>query len=490
MTRIMNTHAIVLFITFFVAVRSACGELTPQRQSKPMNVLLIVMDDLGWKDVSYEPGSRVLTPSIDRLAQSGMKFSQAYAAAPICSASRASILTGKSTARTHFEFVTKWPGDQVSRSYALTPPPFTFDLPLEEITVAELLREAGIETAMAGKWHVAAHHGRYNGWSPTHGPKQQGFVTAIDECGAHLARDVQNLPAAKYTEGGYPPDALTDRAIEQLAAYAQDEKQFFMFLSHYFVHIPMGYIPKWATDAAEKRLHGRASHKQIRYAAFVAQADYYVGQVLDSLETLGLRDNTVVIFTSDNGGDPELSSHAPLRGSKWNLYEAGIRVPMVVRWPGVTTPGTICDSPVSGYDLFPTICEIQGVAVEDSVTRDGQSLVSLLAGNEDAEFEERPLIWHYPYYVPEVKRPGTPSEIGVDTNTRKTINPPHSAIRAGRYKLLYFYEDQHTELYDLLADPGEQRDLSAELSELGGHLGHTLHAYLHEVEARLPTKSK
>ncbi|WP_442482181.1 sulfatase [Aeoliella sp. SH292] len=455
-----------------------------------MNVLLIVMDDLGWRDVSYEPNSLVVTPSIDRLAESGMKFSQAYAAAPICSASRASILTGKSTARTHFEFVTKWPGDQVSQSYPLTPPPFTFDLPLDEVTVAELLRDAGVQTALAGKWHVAAHHGRYNGWSPTHGPKQQGFVTAIDECGAHLTHSEQNVPAAKYTTGEYPPDALTERTIEQLAAYAHDDKQFFMFLSHYYVHIPMGNIPKWAIEAAENRLLGRASNEQIRYAAFVAQADHYVGQVLNALETLGLQDNTVVIFTADNGGDPELSSHVPLRGAKWNLYEAGIRVPMIVRWPGVTAPGSICGSPVSGYDLLPTICEIQGVAVEKSSELDGRSLASLLAGNNDVRFEERALFWHYPYYVPEVQKPDAANKIGVDTNTRETVNPPSSAMRAGRYKLLYFYEDERSELYDLVNDPSEKTDLSSAFPDITDKWLNRLQEYLNSTRARIPTASQ
>jgi arylsulfatase A-like enzyme len=488
MTRILSTHAIVLLITFFAQVRAATGESPPEASSKPMNVLLIVMDDLGWKDVSYEPGSLVLTPNIDRLAKSGMKFSQAYAAAPICSASRASLLTGKSTARTHFEFVTKWPGDRVSQSYPLTPPPFTFDLPLEEVTVAEILRDAGIETAMAGKWHVAAHHGRYNGWSPTHGPTQQGFSVAIDECGAHPLGNEPAAGTARFTEGRYPPDALTDRTIEQLAAYAREDKQFFLLLSHYYVHIPMGYIPQWAIEEAASRLHGKASDEQIRYAAFVAQADHYIGQVLDALDRLDLSDNTVVMFTSDNGGDPELSSHSPLRGSKWNLYEAGIRVATIVRFPGTTQPGTVCDTPIIGYDLLPTICDIQGVAVEDDTAIDGQSVVPLLQGEPDLAVGDRPLYWHFPYYVPEVHKPGSLEEIGVDTNTRQTINPPHSAIRVGKYKLIHFYEDQRSELYDLDADPGEGTDLSSQLPGTTAKFTSILEGYLDEVGARFPTE--
>ncbi|QDU90930.1 Arylsulfatase [Pirellulimonas nuda] len=464
------------------ALRAAAADI-----ARP-NIVLILMDDMGWKDVGYAAGERAETPNIDRLRNSSMCFTRAYASAAICSASRVGLLTGQSPARARFEFVTKWPHDRVSTSWPLTPPPFPGNLPLETTTVAELLQGAGYRTAMVGKWHLNQHHVRYLGWSPTHGPAQQGFDEAIDEQGSH---PYAGPPAAgaEYAAGEYPRDQLTEEAVGYLRRQRSGAEPFFLFLSHYYVHDPVRVSAAWMIGKHRKKLGPDASDAHVRYAAFVELADHYVGQVLDTLDACGLSDNTLVLLTSDNGGHPDFSTMAPLRGCKWNLYEGGIRVPMLVRWPGVTKPGGVCDAPVINYDLLPTLCEIADAETDDRTPLDGRSIVPLLRGESGESFHERPLYWHFPYYVPEQWADGLVRGIGVDTNSMRTVNPPHSAIRVGDTKLLYFYENQNTELYNLRDDPSEQSDLTPQQPERARAMKQTLMDHLHSVGARLARPS-
>jgi uncharacterized sulfatase len=399
-----------------------------------------------------------------------MRFT-AYSAAPICSPARAALLTGRSPARLHFEFVTKYMDSKPTTVTPLRHPPFTLNLPLEEVTIAEALRGVGYVTGLAGKWHLNAHHERYLGYSPEFGPERQGFMFAREERGSHP----YNYNERDFTgcaDGKYPEDSLTSGAIEFLRENRQ--RPFFLLASHYYVHTPVHTRCKWLFEKYRKRLEGKTPADVLKtramYGAFVETFDHYVGELLGGVDRLGLRENTLVLFTSDNGANPEITTNAPLRGSKWNLYEGGVRVPMMVRWPGRVTPGSICDVPVGGWDFFPTVTELAGVQANRSPL-DGTSLLSLLEGRS-SRLSRESLYWHFPYYIPE--------------HTAKPYSTPQSSIRKGNRKLIYYYEDRRTELFDLAKDPGEQNDLARSLPRVSDELLADLQRYLRSVDARLP----
>jgi len=463
---------------------AAVGFAIGLRGAEAPNILLILVDDLGWSDTGCYGNPQHQTPSIDRLAQEGMRFTAAYAAAPICSASRAALLTGRTPARLGFEFVTKPRNVHPPEGHALMPPPYTIDLPLEETTLAELLGPAGFYTGYYGKWHVSEHYKRYLGWSPTHGPLKQGYKEGDREFGCHpysYYYDRKTRKKITFPDNTYAPDALTDKTIDFLRK--NKDRRFFLQLSHYYVHDPVHTRMPWLFEKYRQTLPEGAAEVRAVYAAMVDTLDHLVGRVLDELETLGLAGNTLVVFMSDNGGHPAYAGNGPLRGSKWNLYEGGIRVPLIMRWPGVVKAGSICDEPVTGCDLFPTFREI-AVTADDGVERDGRSLVPLLKG-EKVKWE-RPLVWHFPYYLPEKGFDKCPEKIGVN-DFRISSTEPHSAIRIGDYKLIHFYEDGRDELYNLNDDLSELQECSARLPEKADELRRKLDGYLKQVNARLPT---
>lgn len=453
----------------------------PLPAARTPNILFILADDLGWSDLACQGHRWHETPHLDRLAGEGMRFTQAYAPAPICSASRAAYLTGKTPARLHFEFVTKdKPGSQNLRQ-PLQSPPYPEDLPLAEITTAELLAGGGYHTAFFGKWHLNRHHGGYLGWSPTHGPLQQGFAEGDADFGGHSyayfkGGDRSDLP---LREGEFPPDSLTDKVIAFLRR--PHERPFFLQWSHYYVHDPIHTRCRWLLEKYRRKLPAGTPDERVAYAAMVATLDHEVGRVLRALDESGLADNTVVIFTSDNGGHPNYTGNAPHRGSKWNLYEGGIRVPLFVRWPGVVHAGRTSAEPVTGCDLFPTLRDIADLA-DDGIERDGRSFAALLRGKEEAA-PARPLIWHFPFYHPEKNFAKAPASIGVDDFVTSQTRP-HSAIRLGRHKLLHFDEDDRDELYDLESDPAELNDLARQQSALTQQLRQRLRAELQARGAR------
>ncbi len=498
------SFVVLLQLVFFISQEAFAENDTNQ---KP-NIILIYIDDLGYSDLANygrEYGNFFTeTPNIDKLATEGMKFTNAYASAPICSPSRAALLTGKTPARLGFEFVTKYKEDTFSwedeewvekySNYPLTCPPYRITLPLSENTVAEELAKNGYETGMVGKWHVAPHYKRYNGWDPTHGPKQQGFEWAEETFGDHPSgypktEKGPDYSESKYPNGRYPEDELTNKAIEFLEM--EHEKPFFLFVSHYFVHTPIDYRLEWLIkkyrDKASKS-HEDIPESVILYAAFVDRMDYYVGQLLDAIDDNELRENTLVVFTSDNGGHPSFAYNRPFRGSKWNLYEGGIREPFIVRWPGIVEAGSTCETPIIQTDLMPTFSTISGTkSIASDV--DGKSILPLLKGAAPQELLKRTFVWHFPYYHPEGdKYEKAISEIGIeDLSVSKTL--PQSAIRQGNYKLIYFYEDDKTELYDLNDDITEHTDLSEERPWDATKLKTALFNYLNEVDARFPQKN-
>ncbi len=476
-----------------VALPHSAGALAAQAAppARP-NILLIFIDDLGYADTGCYGSPIPETPNIDRLATQGMRFTSGYASAPICSASRAALLTGRSCARLGFEFVTDYEDknptfDQwadLSKQYPLVPPMKTKNLPLYERTIAEQLNDAGYITGMTGKWHVAAHHLKYNGWSLTHGPAQQGFQWTNDTEGAWFVPKEERGKYGPYQQGEFPEDELTQGAIEFIRQ--THDKPFFLYVSHYYVHDPLNTRCKWLIEKYREKGFPDISEDRVKYAAEIEQMDHYVGQLLDALDEAGLADNTLVIFTSDNGGQPDHAWNRPLRGSKWNLYEGGVRVPLIARWPGVIKAASTCDVPVVSTDFLPTFMELAGRQPDADREYDGVSILPLLKGEPTPDYlVDRPLVWHFPTYH---RRPSTDPSLPIGIEDEYiSLTHPMSSIRKGKYKLIYFYEEPRFELYDLEADVSEQHDLSSEKPQIAAELRNELLTYLQLVHARFPT---
>lgn len=463
-----------IFICYFFFSISLCFA-----DSRP-NILLIFADDLSWSDLGCYGNDWIQTPNLDRLAKNGMQFTNAYSAAPICSASRAGLLTGKTPSRLGFEFVTKnEPGGQ-KMATPLKSPPFTLNLSLGEKTIAEQLNDVGYSTAFFGKWHLNQHYKRYLGWSPSHGPSNHGFNVAIDDFGSHPYAYWRNKEARVFDDlktGEFPKDTLTDQAIEWLQK--EHEKPFFCLLSHYYVHDPVHTRMKWLRDQYR---NSNNSDLVANYAAMVTTLDHQVGRVLNSLEKSGLLDDTLIVFTSDNGGHPNYQGNAPLRGSKWNLYEGGIRVPLIARWQSHIKSGSQCDTPIISLDLYETFCELANK--KTSTATDSRSILPLLKG---VPLSNKKLYWHFPYYHPERNFAKSPEKIGVNDGVTSQTRP-HSAIRDGQWKLLWFHKDDRVELYDLSKDIAELNDLSETNSKVAEQMATDLKNYLGKVNARMPTQ--
>jgi arylsulfatase A-like enzyme len=396
-----------------VAVLLLLVPLAASAAQRP-NIVLIQADDLGINDLGCYGRKDHHTPHIDHLAKQGMRFGSAYCAQPICSPSRAALLTGKTPARLHL--TTYLPGRPDTRAQKVLHPKIQTHLSREEKTLARVLKEAGYVTACIGKWHLGG---------AGFGPDRMGFDVVFPG-------RASSKPSA--TEGGKGEYELESRA-EQFIAASKD-KPFFLYLSHYSPHIPLA-------AKAELIRKNRSAFNPV-YAAVVESLDDTVGKLLLRLEKLKLLDRTIVIFTSDNGGlhVPELRDDAPThntpyRAGKGFLYEGGLRVPLLVRWPGKIKAGTVSQVPVINTDLLPTLCELAGVKAPAGL--DGVSYASLLLGK--GKPAARTLFWHFPHYNNQGGRPG-------------------GAAREGDWKLVEYYDTGKAELYDLARDVGEEKDLA------------------------------
>lgn len=449
----------------------------------PPNLILILADDLGATDLGCYGADLHQTPRLDRLAREGVRFRQGYAAAPVCTPSRAALLTGHHPARLH---LTIWREASVQRAAnedfdgrrQLVTPATAHDLPFAELTLAERLRERGYLTFHVGKWHLgdAGSYPEAHGFDLNLGGTHWGAPASyfFPYRGEGRFRD-----GMRYVPGlglGQPEDYLTDelttRALELIDAAG--ERPFFLNLWHYGVHTPL-QAPAADVERCQGRLQPELNHQNPTYAAMVENLDHNVGRLLDHLAARGLAERTLVVFTSDNGGflgrpeGPRVTSNAPLRSGKGSLYEGGLRVPLVMRWPGRLSAGTTCDQPLAHVDLYATLLEALGAAdpADPAVAGDGRSGWPW-AREPERGIEPRDLFFHYPHYY--------------------STTTPASAVRSGNLKLVHYYEGNRDELFDLAADPAEEHDLAGERPEQARSLRTRLDAWLHEVGAQLPSE--
>lgn len=448
------------------------------------SILVILLDDMGWRDLSCYGSSFYETPNIDRLAAEGLFFTDAYASCPVCSPSRASLMTGKYPATVG---ITNWiAGNPWGR---LMGAPYLKALPHGEVTIAEALRRAGYRTWHVGKWHLGPQG---------HWPEDFGFEVNIGGCdfghprfGYFSPWRIPTLPDG--APGEYLTDRLTDEAIRLVRGVG--DAPFFLHFSHYAVHTPiqapadliakyeakarrLGLDPAGAIEIGEpfpclharkRRVARRRVQSDPVYAAMIENLDWNVGRLLDALRAAGRDRDTLVVFTSDNGGlstsEGSPTCNAPLSQGKGWMYDGGVREPLLVRWPGVVAPGARCETPVITTDFYPTFLEAAGLPPMPEQHRDGVSLMPLLRGG--ARLDRDAIFWHYPHYS---NQGGTPA----------------CAVRAGDWKLIEFFEDRRVELYNLREDIGETRNRAEAQPGLARELRERLAAWRESVGARIP----
>lgn len=450
--------------TFLQAAAGAATAAAQNRPARPPNIVFILIDDYGWRDTGFNGSTFYQTPHIDALARGGIVFSHGYSASPVCSPTRAAIMTGKYPARLHLTAHLQGASNRLHYTKVLQPNA-RLELPLAEVTIAELLRERGYRTACIGKWHLGRTGFR---------PSNQGFDV---ELGGDEAGSTNSFFYPQWTKKipleGKPGDYLTDRLTELAVDFihAHRDRPFFLYLPHFAVHTPIEpkpeKIPKYAA-----RSRPEDPQNYPGYAAMIESMDESVGRVMTALREAGIEDNTLVVFTADNGGvtsrewkNRPITSNLPLRSGKGHLYEGGIRVPTIVRWPGVTQAGSTCTEPILSIDYAPTLAEAAGVPQSRLPAMDGRSITRLLRGARTLGRGE--VFWHYPHYSPQL---GTPA----------------AAIRRGPDKLILFFEDDRAELYDLERDPGERTDLAAAQPAKAAQLRKRLEAWLRDTQAQIP----
>lgn len=471
----MKFHRLFLVLFPFL-LSSILGSANAEDSARP-NVLVFLVDDLGYMDIgANNPECFYETPNIDRLAASGMRFTDGYAANPVCSPTRYSLMTGKYPSRVD---ATNFFSGRRGGKFACAP--LNDKMPAEEITIAEALKKQGYATFFAGKWHLGPSEEFY--------PQNQGFDVNIGGyhrggpyTGKRYFAPFENPEIKVESPAG---DHLPDRLAREAASFIDShrDKPFLAYLSFYSVHTPLigrpDLVKKYQEKAAaivgeefgsEEQIFGdkerkvRILQKHAVYAAMVEAMDQAVGKVLKQLDDSGVADNTIVVFTSDNGGlstsEGLPTSNLPLRGGKGWVYEGGIREPWIVRYPGVTKAGAVNEEPICSIDLLPTVVAAAGGTIDHVV--DGVDLKPTLQGQT---LGDRSLYWHYPHYS---------NQGGI----------PAGAIREGDFKLVERYEDGRVHLYNLKDDIGEQKDLAADNPKLVDEMRERLHAWYKTVDAK------
>jgi len=445
----------------------------------PLNVIVVLVDDLGWMDLSVQGSDFYKTPHIDRLAATGARFTDGYAACAVCSPTRAALMTGR---HPHRLGITDWiraefqlggrqgpnsdkPGYHDAGLNYLTPINNSF-LPHKELTVAELVKSKGYATCFIGKWHLGGKgylptdqgfDENFGGWD--YGQPPSYFDPYTNK------RLPEGIPTLKPREKG---EYLTDREADEAVGFIKrnQDKPFFLYLSHYTVHTPIQ--AKQSITEKYIPLKDGKGQDNATYASMLESLDDSMGRLLKTLDEHELTSNTVIIFTGDNGGldrNDNPTDNAPLKIGKGYATEGGIRVPWIIRWPGVTKAGTTIDTPITSVDLFPTIASITGTRIPSGVQIDGQNLTGVIQGTSTLD---RSLYWHFPHY----RHRG-----GAD---------PYSIIRNGDWKLIYYYDPMKIELYNLADDIGEQHNLVEDRPEITARLLRSLKEHLEETGAKKP----
>ena len=467
------------------------SSLAAQGAERPPNVVIVLVDDLGWRDLGCFGSPFYETPHIDLLARQGMRFTEGYAACAVCSPSRAAILTGRWPARIG---VTDWihqgPNERRAEKLGrfldgcvkaasrrlMTPINGAF-LPHGETTLAEMLKPLGYIACYIGKWHLGGAGWGEQSWLPT----TQGFDFNIGGCrygspGSYYdpypKDDVYPRTAFKARKAG---QYLTDREAEEAVRFIREHKgqPFLLYMAHYAVHAPIQ--PKKSLLAKYLKKSKTSGQRCPEYATMVESVDQATGRIMETLDELGLTENTLFIFTSDNGGASHVrcprrgipaTDNSPLRRGKGFPYEGGLRVPFIFRWPGKIPANTVCRAPVNHVDLAPTVCEAVGARLPEDRIIDGVSLMPLL--RRAGSIPSRPFFWHFPHYW-------------WGTNVR-----PYSVVRDGDWKLIRHYETGKEELYNLAEDLSERHDLAPRRPDLVRRLGGELDKWLRNVGAKLP----
>lgn len=477
----MNIKFRILFSLVFLTFT----QVNLAQTDTPPNVIFFLVDDLGWTDLSSFGSEFYETPNLDRLVQSGIKFTQAYTASPVCSPTRASIMTGKYPSKM---YNTDWFGapqpDEIENHWTkdkpLKPAYYDPNLALGETTLAEAFKAAGYATFFAGKWHL--------GEEESHWPENQGFDInrggndkGAPSTGNKYFSPYNNPRLEDGPEGEYLPERLAAETVNFIRN--NHSKTFFAMLSFYSVHTPLmttkvleeKYLAKRAAMNLEDKFEQEGTNKNritqahAVYAGMVEAMDQSVGKVMDEIEALGLEENTIFVFFSDNGGlstaEGSPTTNLPLRAGKGWLYEGGIRVPLIISWKGNLPEGTEISTPVISNDLFPTLMDLteNKTTIEDL---DGKSLKKVIFEGDTAP-ERDPLYWHYPHYGNQGGSPG-------------------SVIREGDWKLMYFYESQNIELYNLKEDIGERKNLASTYPEIAQNLKINLFDWLVKTKAAFP----
>lgn len=443
------------------------------------NIVLIVIDDWGWTDAGCYGSTFYETPNIDKLASEGMRFTDAYAAHPVCSPTRASIMSGKNPGRIN---ITQWIRGSADGV------PYVRQLPLSEVTVAEAFKDSAYSTFFAGKWHLCE-----NGNSETYFPRNQGFDINKGGChwgspsgGKRYFSPYNNPQLSNGSAGEYLTDRLTDESLTFIGNNKTNE--FFVDLCHYAVHTPIqaksadisyfkgkaDTLPAHTTykNYPSDGVTVRVYQDNYTYAAMVKSVDESIGRIMDKLETEGISENTIIILTSDNGGfsTSKTGKHGPtcntpLRYGKGWCYEGGIRVPLIIKWPGKVIPGSECSVPVISHDFYPTMLEMADLPLRPEQHIDGVSLVPLL--QQTGSIDRECIYWHYPH-------------------NHGSGHKPSSAVRCGDYKLIEFFnKPHHAELYNLKDDIGETNDLASQNPNIYNELLTKLYEWRIEVDARM-----
>ena len=451
------------------------------------NVLLVLIDDLGWRDLGCYGSSFYETPVLDGLAERGARFTDAYAAAPVCSPTRASMLTGRYPARVG---ITQYIGGHaVGR---LCDVPYFPMLPIQEYSLARALRDHGYQTWHVGKWHL----GNSGYW-----PEQHGFMVNVGGCEwgypVHGYFSPYEIPTlSDGPEGEYLTDRLTDEAIALIEQCPADEP-FFLNYWPYAVHIPIeapeGLVEKYRAKAEtlgldvvdpfvegeefpfwqkrSQRVRRRQIQSDASYAAMVENLDWNIGRLLAALDATGRLEETLIMVTSDNGGlataEGSPTSNAPLAEGKGWMYDGGVREPLIVCYPPVVAPGTVVSEPITTPDFYPTILELVGASPEPAQHVDGVSFAAALSGGA---FERGPIFWHYPHYSNQGGEPG-------------------ASVREGAWKLVRFFDGERVELYDLAVDLSEDHDVAASYPEVVAHLTTLLDEWSVSVGCLVPREN-